>query len=183
MKLLLHICCAPCAAGVIKKLNSDGGIEYTGFYYNPNIHPDEENRKRRNSVISLSRDEQFDVLFNDEIMLDFWKEKLSGDKFDRCGTCYSLRIEKTAKAAKEQGFKAFTTTLLVSPWQDHERIKKIGEIAANKYDIPFLYKDFRPYYRAGKNEAYKRGYYLQKYCGCVFSYQESDHKKKPEYTF
>ncbi len=116
-------------------------------------------------------------------MLDYWKEKLSGEKLNRCTTCYNFRINKTAQTAKEKGFDAFTTTLLVSPWQDHERIRKIGELAAKEFNIPFLYQDFRPYYREGKNKAYNRGYYLQKYCGCIYSYSESDHKKKPVYDF
>ncbi len=183
MKLLLHICCAPCATGVIKKLNIDGNVNYTGLYYNPNIHPAVENQNRCNSVISLSKDEGFEVIYNNTLMLDYWKEKLDGEKLKRCGICYAYRIDKTAQTAKERGFEAFTTTLLVSPWQDHDRIIKIAESASKKYNIPFLYQDFRPYYREGKNDAYKRGYYLQKYCGCIFSYNESDHKKKPFYTF
>lgn len=183
LNLLLHICCAPCAAGVIKGLNSDGNFKYTGFYYNPNIHPEVENQMRYNSVVSLSKDECFDVIFNNEIMLEYWKEKLDPEKSKRCGICYALRLDKTAQTAKEKGFDAFTTTLLVSPWQDHEKIIETAQAAAKKYDISFFYRDFRPYYREGKNEAYKRGYYLQKFCGCVYSYNESDHKKKPLYTF
>jgi predicted adenine nucleotide alpha hydrolase (AANH) superfamily ATPase len=182
LNLLLHICCAPCAMGVIKRLNSER-IKYTGFCYNPNIHPEDEYRKRYDSVISLSKDESFEVISNNDLMLEYWKEKLEPEKNKRCGVCYALRLEKTARTAKEKGFDAFTTTLLVSPWQDHEKIIEIAETCSKKYGVYFLYMDFRPYYREGKNEAYKRGYYLQKYCGCVYSYNESDHKKKPVYKF
>ncbi len=181
MNILLHICCAPCATGVIGKLNADGDYSYTGFYYNPNIHPEEENLSRYNSVISLSNYEGFDLIFNSELMLDYWKEKLTCAKLSLSAACYAFRINKTARTAKEKNFDAFTTTLLVSPWQDHEKIREIGELASKEYNIPFLYQDFRPYYREGKNEAYRRGYYLQKYCGCIYSYRESDHKKKPVY--
>lgn len=181
-KLLLHICCAPCATGVIQKLKSDGVFDITGYYYNPNIHPSVENEARKNSVKSLSTDENIRILYEDIIMVDYWKESLEGDKIRRCKFCYTLRIDHIAKTAKEMDFDAFTTSLLISPWQDHEKIREIAETVQKKYGIDFLYQDFRPFYREGKNEAYRRGYYLQKYCGCIFSYQESDHKKKPVYT-
>lgn len=181
-KLLLHICCAPCATGVIQKLKSDGCFDISGLYYNPNIHPSAEHEARKNSVKSLSMDENIEILYHDLVMVDYWKENLEGNKERRCRFCYTLRIDHTAKTANEMGFDAFTTTLLVSPWQDHEKIREIAESASKKYGIDFLYQDFRPFYREGKNEAYRRGYYFQKYCGCIFSYQESDHKKKPVYT-
>lgn len=181
-KLLLHICCAPCATGVIQKLKSDGGYEITGLYYNPNIHPSEEFKARKASVELLSGDENIDVIYDDKLMLGYWKENLDGEKSRRCTFCYTVRLDFAAKTAKENGFDAFTTSLLISPWQDHEKIREIAENMAQKYGVDFLYQDFRPFYREGKNEAYRRGYYLQKYCGCIFSYQESDHKKKPVYT-
>lgn len=183
MNLLLHICCAPCATGVIKSLSEDRELFVTGYYYNPNIHPAQENEARRKSVISLSQDEGFQVLIEEDILLDYWKEKLSGDKEKRCGVCYALRIDRMAKTAKSKGFDAFSTSLLISPWQDHERIKSLCQAAADRYHVDFFYRDFRPWYREGKNEAWRRGYCMQKYCGCIFSYQESDHKKKPKYDF
>lgn len=183
VNLLLHICCAPCASGVIRKLSADGGFSVTGYYYNPNIHPEEENKARAKSVEALSRDENFPVIIENTVMLDYWKEKLEGEKERRCETCYAIRLDQIAKTAKEKGFEAFTTSLLISPWQNHEKIRELGEAAAKKHGIHFEYQDFRPFYREGKNEAYRRGYYLQKYCGCVYSYHESDHKKKPAYNF
>jgi len=181
-KLLLHICCAPCATGVVKELKSVGGFDITGLYYNPNIHPSIENEARKNSVKSLSADENIKIIYDDLVMVDYWKENLEGEKERRCRFCYAVRIDHAAKTAKETGFDAFTTSLLISPWQDHELIRETGYAAAKKYGIEFFYHDFRPFYREGKNEAYRRGYYLQKYCGCIFSYRESDHKKKPVYT-
>lgn len=181
-KLLLHVCCAPCATGVIHKLNNDGGFDITGYYYNPNIHPLMEHESRKTSVEALSKDENIKVLYDDQLMVNYWKENLDGPKERRCKLCYTLRIDHIARTAKEKGFEAFTTTLLVSPWQDHENIRHIAETAEKKYGVRFIYQDFRPFYREGKNEAYRRGYYMQKYCGCIFSYQESDHKKKPVYT-
>lgn len=183
MKLLLHICCAPCATGIVQRLSNEEDLRLTGIYYNPNIHPETENRARLESVLALSRAEGFPVSTEDIVMLDYWKEQLHGDKAKRCGYCYALRIDRVAKTAREQGQDAFTTSLLISPWQDHERIKELCEAAAKKYGVDFYYRDFRPFYREGKNEAFKRGYYMQKYCGCIYSYQESDHPKKPVYEF
>ena len=95
------------------------------------------------------------------------------DKLDnRCGYCYLCRLEKTAKYAKENGFDAFSTTLLISPYQDHELLKKTGDMLSKKYGIKFLYKDFRPGFRYGQNKARELGLYMQKYCGCVFSEEE-----------
>ena len=95
------------------------------------------------------------------------------DKLDnRCGYCYLCRLEKTAKYAKENGFDAFTTTLLISPYQDHDMLVKTGEMLENKYGIKFLYRDFRPGFREGQNEARSLGLYMQKYCGCIFSEEE-----------
>jgi predicted adenine nucleotide alpha hydrolase (AANH) superfamily ATPase len=181
MNILVHICCAPCAVGVLQNLSGNGSYSVTGYYYNPNIHPIEEFQKRKESVEKLSRDNNVPVIYHDEFMLEYWKNSLSKEK--RCDACYQMRIDQIAKTAKQKGLDAFTTTLLISPWQDHEKIRKLAEQAAAKYDIGFLYRDFRLFYRQGKNEAYKRGYYLQKYCGCIYSYDESDHKKKPVYEF
>jgi predicted adenine nucleotide alpha hydrolase (AANH) superfamily ATPase len=175
------MCCAPCSVGVLQSLYDDGLYSVTGYYYNPNIHPMQEFQKRKESVEKLSSDNSIPVIYDDEFMLEHWKNSLSKEK--RCGACYYMRIEKIAKTAKQSGFDAFTTTLLISPWQNHDKIKELAEQAASKYGIDFLYRDFRPFYRQGKNEAYKRGYYLQKYCGCIYSYDESDHKKKPVYEF
>lgn len=137
-KLLLHICCAPCATGVINKLKSDGGFDITGLYYNPNIHPSAENEARKNSVITLSKDENIRVLHDDLIMLDYWKENLEGDKDRRCRFCYSIRIDHVAKTAKEMGFDAFTTSLLISPWQDHEKYARLLKLY-RKNMVSFFY--------------------------------------------
>ncbi|MDR1588181.1 MAG: epoxyqueuosine reductase QueH, partial [Treponema sp.] len=96
----------------------------------------------------------------------------------RCLFCYRLRLEKTAARAAELGCGAFSTTLLISPYQDHEAVRKTGEEIAKRYAIPFLYRDFRPLFRGGQEKARERGLYMQKYCGCVFSEEERYLKKK-----
>ena len=83
--------------------------------------------------------------------------------------CYRVRLEQTARYAKEHGYDTFSTTLLISPYQNHNALKKIGEEMAEKYGLNFLYRDFRPGFREGQAEARELGLYMQKYCGCVFS--------------
>jgi predicted adenine nucleotide alpha hydrolase (AANH) superfamily ATPase len=91
---------------------------------------------------------------------------------DRCKKCYKIRIEKTASVASADGYDAFTTTLLISPYQAHDLIKSICEEAAAKYKIDFLYKDFRPLFRESQAQARSMGIYMQQYCGCIFSEED-----------
>lgn len=183
MKLLLHICCAPCAAAIVEKMQKKPEIDLSGYYYNPNIHPLEEHDKRKRSVEALSADFRFPVDFRDEDGLEFWRNRLGENKELRCSTCYSIRLNEAAKHAMEKGFDAFTTSLLISPYQNHELIRARGEQLAEKFGLQFYYEDFRELYRRGREIARGKGYYMQKYCGCMYSYHESDHPKKPIYTF
>jgi len=90
----------------------------------------------------------------------------------RCAYCYRLRLEKAASYAAENAFDAFSTTLLISPYQKHELIKQTGGELAAAYGIEFLYRDFRPLFREGQKQARAAGYYMQKYCGCIYSEEE-----------
>lgn len=183
MKLLLHICCAPCAVAITDTLMNRSDIVLEGLFYNPNIHPLEEFQKRMDTVKIMAADYNLPVIFKDDNKLGYWKSSLKNDKAIRCNTCYSLRLETTAKFAKENCFDGFTTSLLISPYQDHELIKSMGNTIANKYGLDFYYEDFRELYRKGREISRGRNYYMQKYCGCFYSYSESDHPKKPIYTF
>ena len=95
----------------------------------------------------------------------------------RCAYCYRVRMEETARYAAEYGFDSFTTSLLISPYQNHELLKAVGETMARKYGVEFLYRDFRPGFRAGQAKAREMGLYLQKYCGCIFSEEDRYEKK------
>ena len=88
-----------------------------------------------------------------------------------------MRLDKTAQKAKELGFDYFSTTLLISPYQNHEMIYEVAEDMAEKYGVKFLYKDFRPFFREGQKIAMELGMYMQKYCGCIFSEEERYLKK------
>ena len=172
MKLLMHTCCAPCSVYCIKSLREEG-IEPTLFWYNPNIHPYTEYEARRDTLIKYSKMVNVKVILKDEYGLDEFCKNVCSKINSRCvDYCYRVRIEETAKYAKENGFDAITTTLFVSPYQKHDAIKKICEEIANKYGLEFVYRDFRVGFKIGQNEARELGLYMQKYCGCIYSEED-----------
>lgn len=165
MKLLLHICCGPCACYPVETLQEEG-IDFTGYYFNPNIHPLEEFERRRENLQVLSALKGFPVFYSDAFDQPRW-ENFSGEIADRCRMCYEIRFEEVARKAAEEGYEAFSTTLLVSPYQRHEMIIEICEAMAVKYGIKFYYQDWRPGFRKGQAMAKEYGLYRQKYCGCI----------------
>lgn len=181
MKTLLHICCAPCSVACIKQLKEEG-IEPTGFWFNPNIHPVTEYRNRRDTLISYSKEIGMELVVNDTYGLRDFVRAVANNILERCNYCYAVRFEETAKYAAQNGFDSFTSTLFISPYQDHDLMIKYAENAAKKYNVKFLYRDFRPRFREGQNMAREMGMYMQKYCGCVFSeedrYLKTDRKEK-----
>lgn len=176
MKLLLHMCCAPCSVYPVRALR-DEGFEPQGFFYNPNIHPIKEFLKRKENVEKYSLLEGLQVVYDDQFEQDKW-ENFNDEQLKRCNMCYSLRLDRTAAYAKEKGFDAYTSTLLVSPYQNHELLKELGQKFGEKYGVEFLYRDFREGYRQGQQQAREMDLYRQKFCGCIISYNESPHKHK-----
>lgn len=178
MKLLLHICCAPCSVACIQQLRSEG-IEPTGFWYNPNIHPFTEYRSRRNCLRDYAKSIGLELIEEDEYGLRPFVRAVAGDIDNRCGYCYAVRLAKTAQYAADHGFDAFCTTLTVSPYQNTPLIFQTGERLAAQYEgLKFAPYDFSPHYREGQAQARELGLYMQKYCGCVFSEEDRYCKKK-----
>ena len=176
VKLLLHVCCAPCSIACIASLQEEG-ILPSLFWYNPNIHPFTEYSKRRGAFLQYTQSKGLSFFTEDQYGLRQFIHALEREEavFDvpsRCTHCYRMRMEKTALAARENSFDAFCTTLLISPYQNHELLKKEAEKAAEKYGVTFFYRDFRPRFREGRAEARALGLYMQKYCGCIFSEEE-----------
>ena len=172
MKLLLHTCCAPCSVYCIEYLRTNK-IEPTIYWYNPNIHPYKEYEKRKETLEEYAKIIKVESVFVDEYGLKEFAKNTVNDLENRClNYCYKVRLESTAKYAKENGYTAFSTTLLISPYQKHEIIKEIGEQIAKEYGLEFLYIDFREGFRKGLAKAREMGLYMQKYCGCVFSEEE-----------
>lgn len=177
MKLLLHTCCAPCSVYCIKRLRQEN-IEPVVYWYNPNIHPYTEYKARRDCLKEYTKSIGIKAIFEENYGIREFCENVSNDIANRCKNyCYRVRLEQTAKYAKENGYDAFTTTLLVSIYQNHEAIKEIAEEMAEKYGVKFLYIDFREGFRKGQEEARQIGLYMQKYCGCIFS-EESKYFEK-----
>ena len=171
MRLLLHICCAPCSVACVEELRVEG-IEPTGFWYNPNIHPVSEYKMRKNTLIQYASDIHMRLIVENYYGLREFIDNISPDYNHRCGFCYRFRLEETARYAAENGYDAFTTTLLISPYQNHELLKETGEEMGDKYHISFAYRDFRPRFKEGQEKAAQLGLYRQKYCGCVFSEED-----------
>jgi len=167
----MHMCCAPCATFPVSELKSKG-IEIEGLYYNPNIHPYEEFKKREDQVKKLAKIYDLKIHFLPDFEQELWEEMKNSDK-NRCNMCYQKRIARLFQFAKLQKFDAVTTSLLVSPYQDHDQIKELGEKYSNKYNIPFYYEDFRVGYREGQKKAKEHGFYQQRYCGCMLSLLET----------
>lgn len=174
--MLLHTCCGPCLAGSYDQIKADFPPKsLTLFWENPNIHPYLEYRERFLSFKSAAAQLDLSVIYGDiSYGLDrFIKAIGSNIKGpERCRICYEMRLEKTAEAAAQNNISEFSTTLLISPYQDHELICVVGEQAANKYNVRFKYLDFRPGFRKSHELARNLELYRQKYCGCIFSEHE-----------
>ncbi len=169
MKLLMHTCCAPCSVYCIDRLRKEG-IEPTVYWYNPNIHPYKEYEARRDCLKEYTKSVNVNAIFEEDYGLKEFCKNVIDDLGNRCvNYCYRVRLEKTVQFAKQNGYDTFTSTLFVSPYQKHEELKKVCEELAERYNIKFLYIDFRVGFREGQTKARELGLYMQKYCGCIFS--------------
>ena len=177
MKILLHICCGPCAVYSVEKIQSSGNL-VEGFFYNPNIHPLSEYINRKESCDKLSEVMGLKISFyNDYQFEDFFRKVTFHENDQRCSLCWALRLNKTAEYASKNGFDGFTSTLFISPYQDHEEMKSIALKAQEQYSIAFFYEDFRPGFRESQRLSTQMGLYHQKYCGCIYSERERFQKK------
>lgn len=174
MKLLLHTCCAPCSVYCIKSLRAEG-IEPTLYWYNPNIHPYAEYKARRDALREYAKLVNVELREDDAYGLDEFVKNVAGmDLAKRCEEyCYPKRLRQAFEYAKANGFDAITTTLLYSIYQKHEFIDDLMYQLSQEYGIEFIYRDFRQGWQEGQDEARRIGLYMQKYCGCVFSEEES----------
>ena len=172
MKLLLHTCCAPCSIYCIDTLKKEK-IEPTVYWYNPNIHPYTEYRLRKDTLNEYATSINVQAVFEEEYgLINFCKNTIN-DLENRCQNyCYKIRLEQTARYAKEHGFDSISTTLLISPYQKHNILKQLGENIGNKYGLNFVYRDFRVGFYEGQERAKELGLYRQKYCGCIFSEEQ-----------
>ena len=171
MNTLMHICCAPCANRPIDALRQEG-IGVTGFWFNPNIHPYTEYQARKSTLEGYAREIGMKLIIGGTYDLRTFITNVAGNIDGRCAYCYRVRMEETAKYAAEHGFDSFTTSLLISPYQQHEAIAAAARAMGEKYGVEFLYRDVRPMFQAGQEFAREHGFYMQKYCGCIFSEED-----------
>lgn len=154
------------------------GFDVSGYWYNPNIHPFTEYRARKNTLIEYAKTIDLPLYVNDDYGLRGFVKLVHDDIDGRCVKCYDIRLNEAARFAKEHGFDSFTSSLFVSPYQNHELMIEVAKKAAERHGIEFLYRDFRPYFREGQAKARELELYMQKYCGCIFSEEDRYLKKK-----
>jgi predicted adenine nucleotide alpha hydrolase (AANH) superfamily ATPase len=145
------------------------GHEICGHYYNPNIHPYLEYKRRLETLDAYAGLEGLNVTRENFYPLEEFFRHVVFREEDRCRHCYRLRMIHTAKSASKGCFDAFTTTLLFSRFQKHDLIRSIGQEVAQEYHITFLYRDFREGWAEGIQVSKKLGMYRQSYCGCIYS--------------
>jgi epoxyqueuosine reductase len=175
MKILLHICCAPCTIYPLETLRKEAG-SIEGLFFNPNIHPYLEYKKRLEALREYATREGLAVEEAEDYPMEDFLRKTSFMGADRCSYCYEVRLRRTAAQARKGLFDAFTTTLLYSRYQKHELIRETGEAIAREMKVPFYYQDFRVGWEDGVRISKKTGMYRQKYCGCIFSEKERFYK-------
>lgn len=189
-RLLLHVCCAPCASGALDELCA--AFRVACFFYNPNISPREEFDKRFAELARLTR--AMPLFEAPEVLLGAY----DGERFDalargledakeggeRCFRCYELRLAETAREAKARGFEYFTTTLSISPYKNAAKLNQLGGEIAEKYGLTYLYSDFKKKggYQRSIERSKEYALYRQDYCGCVYSKAAAERKKAARQT-
>jgi len=176
-KVLIHVCCAHCAAYTAEYWRQQG-YEVEGLWYNPNIHPYTEHQQRLDSMKSLAKQTNLPLIVIEGYDVIEYFRRVAGHEEERCRHCFELRLAKTAATARERGVDAFTTTLLISPQQQHDILRETGERTAAEQGTAFLYADLRKRYSDSRHITKSMDLYRQQYCGCVYSewerYSEKD---------
>jgi len=175
-KVLLHVCCAPCALAPYRRLQQEG-LQVQAFFFNPNIQPYKEFCRRRDTVRQWAEAEGWQISYDLDYPLEQWVRAALADGAGRCHYCYLVRLERAAAEAKLQGCRYFTTSLLISPYQQHELIAAVGKAVGERAGVEFLYRDFRTNWEEGVRISREQELYRQPYCGCVFSERDRYFKK------
>jgi len=174
-KLLLHCCCAPCSGGIIESL-LESRIDPTIFFYNPNIHPEEEYEIRKAEIVCFAKKKK--IAFADsDYDQDAWFKRVKGlelepERGKRCSVCFDMRFERAALFAVEHDFKVFTSNFGISRWKDMDQVNASGIRAASRYpNLVYWTYNWRKHNGSQRmSEIAKREqFYKQKYCGCVYS--------------
>ncbi len=183
-KLLLHSCCGPCSSYILEYLTEY--FEIFLLYYNPNIYPEKEYWRRleeqKDVIEKIEKANPIHMIEGEFEPKDFYDSvkglEDSGEGSERCFSCYRFRLEEAAKKGKEKGCDYFTTTLSISPYKNASKLNEIGQVMEEKYNIKYLYSDFKKKGGYQRSLELSRDYdlYRQDYCGCVFSKKERDER-------
>ena len=179
-KVLLHSCCAPCSGELMESMVASG-IEFTIFFYNPNIHPRREYEIRKHENIKFAQKMNIPLVDADYDTTN-WFNRVQGlemepEKGKRCTVCFDMRFERTALYAHEHGFKVITSSLGLSRWKDMNQINSCGIRAASHYpDMVYWTYNWRK--GGGADRMYaiakRENFYQQEYCGCVYSLRDTN---------
>ncbi len=169
MRVLLHVCCGPCACGTIPFWQKRG-LELVSFFYDPNIHPFLEFARRLQGMREVAAGTKTDLVTDESYDPAAWFEAVrGGPELSRCRRCLAMRLERSAREAVALGCDGFSTSLSISPWQDHDAIRAAGSEAGEAHGVEFLYEDLRSEYPLSRRLSREQGIYRQKYCGCLVS--------------
>ena len=171
MKLLLHICCAPCAVHPLAVLR-ERDIAVMGYFHKSNIHPYSECLKRQQTLEDYSAVVDLKVIYQEDYDMETFLRKAAFREAERCRYCYYDRLKSTALMARHGQFDSFSSTLLYSRFQKHDLIREIGEALGRETGVRFYYEDFRSGWKSGIEASKRLGLYRQQYCGCIYSEKE-----------
>ncbi len=176
MNILLHVCCGNCAIYPVEVLRRQGH-QPTGFFFNHNIHPYQEFRRRLETALEYAERVDLPMQVREDYPLEEFLANVAAEPQRRCDYCYRSRLRETARVAAGQGFEGFSTSLLYSRYQQHDAIRRHGEELAAEFGLTFVYEDFRTGWRQGIDKSKAMGLYRQQYCGCIYS--EKDRYYRP----
>lgn len=170
-KVLVHACCAHCTAYTVEHFRQEG-CDVSALWYNPNIHPYLEHQNRLAAMQALADNLSVPLIVTEGYDFVHYLRAISGHEDARCNHCFRLRLQKTAETALAQGIPTFSTSLLISPHQDHELLKRMGEEIAAGAGVSFMYADLRKRYSDSRHITKPMELYRQQYCGCLYSEYE-----------
>ena len=172
----MNICCGNCAIYPLRKLR-ESGYNVDGYFFNHNIHPYQEYRRRLDAVKVFAETTELHVIYKDDYLLEDFLAQVATEPAGRCTFCYQSRLKQTAQFAAEAGYDAFTSSLLYSRYQNHDMIRQLGLELAQLYGIDFYYEDYRVGWQDGIKASKEMGLYRQQYCGCIYSEKDRYHPR------
>ncbi len=176
MTLLLHVCCGPCSFYPVSVIR-EAGVSFSSYFFNPNIHPYKEFRRRVDAACQVSKILDFNLIIDKEYRLTEFLRHVVFNEDNRCSVCYDIRLSNCVEFALNNGYDSFSTTLLYSKYQKHSLIVDKCRQLSQYYGIEFFYRDFREGWQQGIDQSKASNIYRQPYCGCIFSEQETFDKK------